>query len=102
MGQFPSAGHLCCWAGLSPGKDQSGKKRRPAKTTKGSQWLRTTLVQAAWAASRSKGTIFQRQYARLSPRLGRKKPLIAVAQRILALAYLLLERGQEYEEPKVA
>jgi transposase len=102
MGQFPSAGHLCSWAGLSPGKDQSGKKRRPAKTTKGSQWLRTVLVQAAWAASRSKGTIFQRQYARLSPRLGRKKALIAVAHRILALAYLLLERGQEYEEPKVA
>jgi transposase len=102
MGQFPSAGHLCSWAGLSPGQDQSGKKRRPAKTTKGSRWLRTTLVQAAWSAGRSKGTIFQRQYARLSPRLGRKKALIAVAHRILAVAYLLLERGQDYEEPKVA
>lgn len=102
MSQFPTAGHLCSWAGLSPGKDQSGKKRRPAKTTKGSQWLRTALVQAAWAASRSKGTRFQRQYARQSPRLGRKKALIAVAHRILASAYTLLERGQDYEEPKVA
>jgi transposase len=102
MSQFPSAGHLCSWAGVSPGKDQSGKKRRPAKTTKGSQWLRTTLVQAAWSASRSKGTIFQRQYLRQSQRLGRKKALIAVAHRILYLTYILLERGEDYEEPKVA
>jgi transposase len=102
MGQFPSAGHLCSWAGISPGQDQSGPKRRPAKTTKGSQWLRAVLVQAAWAASRSKGTIFQRQYARQSLRSGRKKALIAVAHRILITVYILLERGQDYEEPKVA
>jgi len=102
MGQFPGAGHLCSWAGLSPGKDQSGKKNRPAKTTKGSQWLRTALVQVAWAASRSKGTRFQRQYVRQAQRSGRKKALIALAHRILALIYTLLERGQDYEEPKAA
>ena len=102
MSQFPDARHLCSWAGISPGNDRSGKKRRPAKTTKGSQWLRTALVQAAWAASRSKGTRFQRQYARRSPRLGRKKALIAVAHRLLATVYILLERGNDYEEPKVA
>ena len=73
-----------------------------AKTTKGSQWLRTALVQVAWAASHSKGTRFQRQYARQSPRLGRKKALIAVAHRLLATVYILLERGNDYEEPKVA
>jgi transposase len=102
MSQFPSSGHLCSWAGLSPGKDQSGKKSRPAKTTKGSQWLRTTLVQVAWAASRCKGTRFQRQYARLSQRLGRKKALIALAHRILVVIFTLLEHGQDYEEPEVA
>jgi transposase len=102
MSQFPSSGHLCSWAGISPGKDQSGKKNRPAKTTKGSQWLRTTLVQVAWAASRSKGTRLQRRYARLSRRLGRKKALIALAHRILVVIYTLLEQGQDYEEPEVA
>ena len=102
MSQFPSPGHLCSWAGISPGKDQSGKKRRPAKTTKGSQWLRTVLVQVAWAASRSKGTRFQRQYAGQSQRIGHKKALIAVAHRILALVHILLDRGQDYKEPKVA
>jgi len=102
MSQFPSAGHLCSWAGISPGNDQSGKKRRPAKTTKGSQWLRTMLVPVAWAASRSKGTQFQTEYARQSPRLGRKKALVAVAHRILRVSYLLLQQGKDYEEPKVA
>lgn len=102
MSRFPSAGHRCSWAGISPGKEQSGKKRRPAKTTEGSQWLRTTPVQVAWAASRPKGTRSQRQYARQSPRPGRKEALIAVAHRILASVYILLERGQDYEEPKVA
>jgi transposase len=102
MSQFPSSGHLCSWAGISPGNDQSGKTRRPAKTTKGSQWLRTMLVQVAWSASRSKGTRFQRQYARQSPRLGRKKALVALAHRILVVIYTLLKRGQEYEEPKLA
>lgn len=102
MSQFPSAGPLCSWAGISPGNDQSGQKRRRAKTTKGSQWLRTALVQVAWAASRSKGTQFQRQYLRQSQRLGRKKALVAVAHRILMVIDLLLEQGKDYEEPKVA
>lgn len=102
MSQFPSAGHLCSWAGLSPGKDQSGKKNRRAKTTKGSQWLRTVLVQAAWAASRTKGTRFQRQYVRQSQRLGRKKALIALAHRLLVVIYTMLRRGEDYKEPKVA
>jgi transposase len=66
--QFPSSGHLGSWAGLCPGNHQSGQKRRSAPTTKGSQWLRTTLVPVAWSASRAKGTRFQRQYARQSPR----------------------------------
>lgn len=102
MSQFPSAGHLCSWAGLSPGKDQSGKRNRRAKTTKGSQWLRTALVQAAWAASRSKGTRFQRQYVRQAQRLGRKKALIALAHRLLVVIYTILERGEDYKEPNVA
>ncbi len=102
MSPFPSSGPLGSWAGISPGHDQSGQKRRPAKTTKGSQWLRTTLVPVAWAASRSQGTRCQRQSARQFPRLGRKKALVALAHRILAVIYTLRKQGQDYEEPKVA
>jgi transposase len=98
MSPFPSSGHLCSWAGICPGNDQSGKKRRKAKTTKGSQWLRTTLVQVAWAASRTKNTRFSAQYRRQSPRLGRKKALVAVAHKILMVVYRLLKDGTVYEE----
>ena len=54
MSVFPTAGHLASWAGLSPGNNESAGKRRTGKTTKGSQWLRTVLVQVAWAASHTK------------------------------------------------
>jgi transposase len=98
MSQFPSAGHLCAWAGMSPGNDQSGKKRRKAKITKGSQWLRTTLVQVAWAASHTKNTQLSAQYRRQSPRLGKKKALIALAHKILVLVYRILKEGTVYQE----
>jgi transposase len=98
MSKFPSAGHLCSWAGMSPGNDQSGKKRRKAKTTKGSQWLRTTLVQVAWAASHTKKTRLSAQYRRQVPRLGRKKALVALAHKVLVLIYRILKEGTAYQE----
>ena len=93
---FPTAGHLSSWAGLCPGNNESADKRRSGKTTKGSQWLRTTLVQVSWAASRAKGTIFQACYQRWVKRLGRKKAL--VAHRILVVIRHLLKKGTDYRE----
>ena len=98
MTKFPSAGHLTSWAGLCPGNDQSAGKRRSGKTTKGSQWLRTALVQAAWAASHTQGTVFSATYRRWAKRLGKKKALVAVARKILVVAYHLLKDQQEYRE----
>ena len=106
MAQFPTAGHLASWAGLCPGNDESAGKRRSGKTTKGSQWLRTTLVQAAWAASHTKETIFSACYHRWAKRLGRKKALVAVAHKMLVAIYRLLKNHTDYRErlapPKVA
>jgi transposase len=98
MTKFASAGHLASWAGLCPGNDQSAGKRRSGKTTKGSQWLRTVLVQAAWAASHTKETIFAAAYRRWAKRMGKKKALVAVAHKILVVAYKLLKDGKDYEE----
>jgi transposase len=98
MGRFPSAGHLTSWAGLCPGNDQSAGKRRSGKTTKGSRWLRATLVQAAWAASHTKQTIFSATYRRWAKRLGKKKALVAVARKILVVAYELLKERTDYIE----
>jgi transposase len=98
MAQFPTAGHLTSWAGLCPGNDRSAGKRRTGRTTKGSQWLRTTLVQVAWAASHTKKTIFGVTYRKWARRLGKKKALIAVARKILELAYHLLRDKTDYIE----
>jgi transposase len=95
---FPTAGHLCSWAGLCPGNDQSAGKRRGGKTTKGSPWLRSLLVQAAWSASHTKDTVFSACYRRWVPRLGKKKALIAVAHKILVVVWHLLKRGTSYQE----
>jgi transposase len=98
LGAFPTAGHLSSWAGLCPGNHQSAGQRRNEKTTKGSRWLRTTLVQVAWAASHTKETIFSASYQRWAKRLGRKKALVAVAHKILGVISHLLKEGADYRE----
>jgi transposase len=98
MKPFPTPGHLSSWAGLCPGNDQSAGKRRSGKTTKGSQWLRTTLVQAAWAATHTKETIFSACYQRWAKRMGKKKALVAVAHKILVVIWHLLQKGTDYRE----
>jgi transposase len=98
MTKFPTSGHLASWAGLCPGNDQSAGKRRSGRTTKGSQWLRTTLVQVAWAASHTKETIFAATYRRRAKRLGKKKALVAVAHKIIVVVYQLLKSNKDYEE----
>jgi transposase len=98
MSRFATPGHLASWAGLCPGNDESAGKRRSGRTTKGSRWLRTTLVQVAWAASHTKKTIFGATYHRWAKRLGKKKALVAVARKILLLAYVLIKIETDYQE----
>ena len=98
MSRFPSAGHLCSWAGLVPGLNVSAGKRHGSKTRRGSPWLRSALVEAAHGASRSKETYLAAQYHRLAARRGKKKAIVAVAHTILATAYYLLKNRTAYEE----
>jgi transposase len=98
MSRFRTAGHLAAWAGLVPGLNESAGKRRSSKTRKGSPWLRAALVQAAHAASRTKGTYLAAQYHRLAARRGRKKAAIAVAHSILVIIYHLLQNQTTYDD----
>ncbi len=75
MSRFETAGHLISWAGLCPRNDESAGKRRSNRMKKGAPWLKTTLVQCAWAAARTRGSYFQAQYHRLRSRRGSKKAI---------------------------
>lgn len=101
MSRFPTSGHLSSWAGMSPGNDESAGKRRNAKTTKGNRWLRSTLVQVAWAATHTKATGFQAMYGRWVKRMGKKKALVALGHKILVLVHKLLTTGTDYQEPEL-
>jgi transposase len=97
-GRFPSAGHLVSWAGLCPRNDESAGKRRSVRLRKGAPWLKTTLVQCAWAASRERASYLQAQYHRLRGRRGAKKAVCAVAASILTAAYRMLKGGTAYRD----
>jgi transposase len=98
MGQFPSAAHLSSWAGLCPGNHRSAGKRQQGRTTQGNRWLKRTLMQCAWAASRTKGSYFQAQYRRLAGRRGKKRAALAVAHSQLVVIYHMLRDGTEYQD----
>jgi transposase len=98
MTKFPTAGHLSSWAGVCSGNHQSAGKRQSGRTTKGNRWLRQTLVQAAWAASRTKETVLSATYRRWVKRMGKKRALVALGHKILVIVYELLKDGTSYLE----
>jgi transposase len=98
MSCFPTAGHLICWAGLCPNNDESAGKRRFNRMRKGAPWLKTTLVQCAWAAARKHGSYLQAQFHRLRARRGAKKAIGALAASILTAAYHMLKDGTLYHD----
>ena len=98
MSHFPSDDQLCSWAGICPGNQQSAGKRKSGKTPKGDRWLRRTLTQAAWAASRTKASYFSAQYRRLAKHRGKKRAVLAVAHAILRTVYHMLKNHTPYTD----
>ena len=93
MSRFPTASHLCSWAGVAPGNNESAGKRRSGRTTKGNIALKTTLIQCAHGASKRKGTFFYAQYQRIKMRRGSKIAAMAVAHSILVAIYHMLKNN---------
>jgi transposase len=98
MSRFPSSGHLVSWAGLCPRNDESAGKRRSTRVRKSSNWLKTTLVTAAWSAARKKGSYLQAQFLRLKARRGAKKAVLAVAASMLTAAFFMIRDGVAYRD----
>jgi transposase len=98
MGQYPTEKHLASWAGMSPGNNESAGKHKSGKTTKGSRWLKQSLVQAGWASSHAKKSYFSALYSRLARRRGRKRSLIAVGHSLLVTVYNMLKHKQSFTD----
>lgn len=98
MSRFPTHRHLASWAKICPGNHRSAGKAKPEHIGRGNRWLRSILVEAARAASRSKNTFLAAQYHRLAGRRGDQRAVVAVAHSILVIAYHILKEGTTYQE----
>jgi transposase len=98
MSKFPTAGNLLSWATLCPHLDESAGRRLSDRTRRGAPWLKTVLLQSAWAASNKRNSYLRAQFLRLRARRGPKKAALAVAASILTSAYYMLKYGVEYHD----
>jgi transposase len=95
---FPSPKHLSSWVGACPGNEESAEVNHSHRSPKGNRQMRRVLNQAANAAVKTKGSIFQLVYRRLVPRLGHAQAIGAIAHRLCRLIWKILHQGVSYEE----
>lgn len=95
---FPTDDDMVAWAGLSPGMNESAGKKKSTRTQR-QRWLKTTMTQCAWAASKKRDSFFQARYHRIKARRGKKKAVVAVAGSMLRAIYHMMNNGTEYQDP---
>jgi transposase len=98
MSQFPTAKHAASWAGLCPGNCESAGKRQSGRTRKGDRYLRRMLIQNGWAVSHKKDCFLTALFLRVASRRGVKRAAMAVAHRVLVIAYYIIRDGTVYHE----
>ncbi len=96
MKAFENSGKFTGWTGLRPRNDESAGKFKSTAITKGNRYLCSLLVQAAWAATRTKGSFFQVKFSRLTIRKNRNKALIAIARKVAVIIWNMLYYKQSY------
>ncbi len=97
---FATAASLVGWAGLRPRNDESNKKVKSRKITKGDKYVRRILVQCAWAMTRSKKSWLSKKFNELTKRLSKKKALIAIARKLLVIIWNILSKHESYRDYK--
>ncbi len=102
MSRFPDEAHISSWAGVCPGNNESAGKKKSGKTRRGNNYLKATLTEAAWAASRTKDTAFSAMYRNIAGRRGKKRALVAVGHQILIEIYRVLKTGERYQDAGAA
>ncbi len=95
MAQFSNSKRLCCWAGLTPGNNESAGKKKSVRITRAGVYLKPALVQCAHAAVKSdKSPYYKKKYERISKRRGKKRAIIAIARMLLTAIYQMLSTGE--------
>ena len=98
MSSFETAGHITAWAGLAPKDNKSAGKLRYSKTQKANIYVKSVLIECAWAAVRTRNTRLSNWYWSNVNRLGNKKAIIAVARKLLVYIYAMLKSGELYDD----
>ena len=98
MSAFPDSQHICSWAGLSPGNNESAGKRKSAHINKGNPYLKSMLCEIGWVISGKRTLYLSGWYWRIKQRKGAKRATIALARKLLSLIYTMLKTGVPYNE----
>ena len=98
MGRFATPGHLASWAGVCPGNNESAGKHRSTHTPAGDPWLQSALVEAAWAAVRTKNCYLAVRFWRIAKRRGQQRAAMAIAHTLLVIIWHMLNEGTVYTE----
>lgn len=98
MSAFKTAEHICSWAGLSPGNNESAGKRKSVAITKGNPYIKSMLCEVAWVIAGKRNTYLSTWYWKLKQRKGPKKAIIALARKLLVIIYTMLKTETYYDE----
>ena len=100
MSIFETANHLASWSGLKPRNDESNKVIKSKRITHGNRYLRRTIVECSWAASRTKGCFFSRfSYHQTQIRKkGKMKVQVAISRKLLICAWHILSKNVPYQD----
>lgn len=102
MSAFPTAQHICSWAGLAPGSHESAGKKKKQPVTPGNNYLKTILCEVAWVIASHKEQYLSGWYWRLKQRTDAKRAIVALAHKLLVIIYAMLKSDQPYSEQKFA
>lgn len=98
MSRFKTAEHICSWAGLCPGNNESAGKRKSSSITKGNPYIKSMLCEIAWVIAGKRNTYLSAWYWRVKQKKGAKKAIVALARKLLVIIYTMLKQGTLFDE----
>ena len=100
MNSFPTAEHICSWAGLVPGNHESAGKKKKQRVTQGNNYLKSILCEVAWVIASHRNYYLSGWYWRLKQKTDSKRAIVALAHKLLVIIYTMLKTNSTYNEEK--